>query len=1403
MNQKQPMTDAATAPPLEGKAGLSPAKLALLKQRLKKAAKDQREKPIGRRKSDTPPPLSHTQELLWLVDQLTPNSVNYTVPRAMRLVGDLNREALQQTLNEIVRRHEILRTVIKVVEGKPVQIIRDTNFVPIELHDLTGLTADSWEPAIKDSLLKLARRPFRLSEDLLLRADLLLLGENEHILLLDTHHIASDGWSKGVLFKELSVLYEAFCQGAPSPLPELPIQYADFAVWQRESMDGPVFERQLAYWQKQLAGAPALLEFPNARPRPATQSFRGSGKRFDLPKSLLDGVKALGQREGTSLFITLLAGFNAFLHRYTRQEDIVLGTPIAGRNRPEMETLIGYFTNTLALRTDLSGDPTFRELLRRVKDMALAAYDHQDFPFESLVVELKPERNLSYSPIFQVLFSVGHAATAVPVLGDLKLSPVLIDRGTARFDLIVGMTECPDTLAVGTEFSTDLFDEPTVSQMIRHFGNLLASAVEQPEKPISQLRLLDKDEEQKLLVEWNSATAEDVGACIHHLIEAQVERTPDAVAIISGGESLSYRELNARANQLARHLVKLGVGPDAMVGICVERSLEMGVGLLGVLKAGAACVPLDPSYPAERLQFMLHSAHVPVLLTQERLVAGLPGHQTKILCLDSDWEMIGLESEKDCPSNVTPEHLAYVIFTSGSTGRPKGVLLTHRGLVNHNLAAIQLYNLKAEDRVLQFSSISFDIAIEEVFPTWMAGGTLVLRPAELSLAGKHFSQWVEEQRLTVLDLPTAYWHEWTNDLAASAQRFPSCLRLVIVGGEKASAAAFAKWVELGGDRIRWINTYGPTETSVVATAYEPDPADYATTAGAGASLDELPIGRPLPNVQVYLLDEHGQSVPIGVPGELHIGGAGLARGYLDRPELTSEKFIPNPFVKDPKARLYKTGDLARFRRDGNIEYVGRADHQVKLRGYRIELGEIEAVLEQFPQVREAVVAVREDAPGSKRLVGYVVPREPGSELASGEVRAFLKDKLPEYMVPSAILTLPSLPMTPNGKVDRKALPAPEPVAAEKQSMIPPRDALDVQLKAIWENVLGVKPVSLKDNFFELGGHSMLAVRLFGQIERSFGKDLPLATLFQAPTLEGLADILRQDGWTPPWTSLVPIQAGGSKPPLFFAHGVGGNVLNFHDLARHLGPDQPVYGLQSRGLDGKEPPFTQVEAMAAHYVTEILALQPEGPYYLGGMSFGGMVALEMAQQLKGQGHEVALLAMLDTHAWGYLRSLSKSELMRLRLSFLCRRIIVHSTVLWKLSLSEKLNYFRKKFRTMRRQSRSRKWQREYLEHERLGRPLPQVLQDVKEANYLAAKNYFPKVYPGRVTVFRAKDRLLVSPVDPQVSWRRLAGGGVTVMDVPGDHLSMVEEPNVGVLAERIKQAMEENVEALNEAVVEAV
>ncbi len=1086
---------------------LSPAKRALLELRLSRrrgTAAAEAPPPIAPRREPGPPPLSFAQQRLWFLDQLEPGP-QYNVPCRGWLTGALDVPALRRALDELVRRHESLRTTFPAEDGRPHQAIAPPAPFALQESDLRRLAASEREPEVERLATEEARRPFDLARGPLFRGRLVRVGEQEHALLLTLHHIVGDGWSVGVLFRELGTLYEAFSRGEPSPLPQLAIQYADYAVWQRNWLQGAVLERELAYWRGRFPTIPAPLELPTDRPRPAARTSAGSRVRFSLSPELTEGLTALGLREGATLFMTLLAAFTVLLQRYSGRDDLVVGSPIAGRERPETEGVIGFFTNTLALRTDLSGDPTFLELLGRVREVALGAYAHQALPFERLVEELKPDRDLTRTPVFQVMFALQNLPRSARRLRGLTLRHIELGKGTAKFDLGLSLSDRKDGLSGVFTYSTDLLDAGSVERLARSYQVLLAEILRDPAARISRLPLLSAAERHRLVSEWNPEVPPSPSLRgIHQLVEDQAARTPDAPAVICQDQRLSYAEFNRRANRLAHALLARGVGPDAAVAVFLERSAGLAVAVLGILKAGGAYLGVDPDTPPKRMRTILADAGVRLVLTHRSASGSLPA-------LPEGVALLGLEScegtsgpgpaDHDPVGCRSPEQLAYLIYTSGSTGLPKGVAVPHSAVASFSTTAAQIYGLGPGDRVLLSASLTSDFSVEEMFPAWVSGAAVVVRPPGPHSPGQEFSDLLEHGGVSLALIPTAFWDAWVQELHRSGRSLPRSLRIVSVGGEAARATTLDRWRTLAGSRTRWFNTYGPTEATVEATAYEPAPG--VESLGDGG----VSIGRPLPHARVYLLDRHLDPVPLGVAGEICIGGRALARGYLGRPALTAARFLPDPFAAEPGARLYRTGDLGRLRADGTLEFLGRLDAQVKLRGFRVEPGEIEAALSSHPDVRHAAVLVREEAPGERRLVAYLVP-EPGREHSPAALRSWLRDRLPEPMLPAAFVALEALPLTPNGKVDRTALPAPGPERALGDGGFEaPRTELETAVAAIWAEVLGTDRIGVRDNFFESGGHSLLATQVIARVRAATGIELPLRVLFEAPTVAGLAERL--------------------------------------------------------------------------------------------------------------------------------------------------------------------------------------------------------------------------------------------------------------------------------------------------------
>jgi len=1198
-------------------------------------------------KSRADVPLSFAQERYWFCHQFEPENSASNWSMNLQWKGSLDVSILWRSLNEIVRRHESLRTCYLFKDDRSVQQALPEYSLQRPIVDLRGL-ADAEKEAEATHLMSSEAAPaFGLEKGPLCRAQLLRLADDLHWLQVVVDGSVFDAWSKFVLWRELITVYESFAAGEPSSLPELPLQYADYAVWQRQSLQGEILSRKLTYWKQQLTGIPALLDLPVDHPRPPEQAFHGARQEICLGRDLLEGLERLGQQEHASLFTTVLAAFQVLLSRYGNQEDVVVGAQLPGRVRPELRDLIGNFANPVALRTNLSGSPTFRELLRHVRQVVAMAETHQDVPFTKVIDEMHHERNSSHAPIFQVMFALEEAPPTQDICAGLTVT--LREEGIvpAQFDLKLSLTAQSDGLRGTIDYDRDLFDAATIARLRGHLLVLLEGIVADPEMKIEELPLLTETERRQVLVEWNQTATDSLrDGCVHQLFEAQVERTPDAVAVTHNDRSLTYRQLNRRANQLAHHLQELGVGPEVRVGVCVDRSLEMLVGLLGVLKAGGAYVPLDPAYPRDRVTFMLQDCRASVLLTQQKLADTLPGHAAQVVLLDADWPRIAGLSNENLPCRACPTNLAYVIYTSGSTGLPKGVAIEHHSTVNFIDWAMGVFTAEELSGVLASTSICFDLSVFELFVPLAAGGRVVLVENALGMQSLPPDAGVK----LINTVPSAM-----TELLRLKSVSDSVMTVNLAGEPLATELVNAIYRQTRTTCV--YDLYGPSETTTYSTFTRRSPGVPAT------------IGRPLANTQVYVLDKHRQPVPPGVPGELYIAGDGLAREYLNRPELTDSKFVPNPFGRRAGDRMYRTADLTRWLPNGELEYLGRIDHQVKLRGFRIELGEIETALAQHPQVAQAVALLREDRPGDKRLVAYVVPGDPQSPPGAEGLRGSLGKKLPEYMVPSAFVVLDSLPLTPNGKLDRKALPAPEPSKSSLTAdFVAPRDAIEKALAQTWAELLGVERVGVFDNFFLLGGHSLLAARLIASVHESFKTNLTLKTLIDSPTVAGVASAIKRDFGNVTCAVSEPAEHACGDLPTTAVRGTRGTLVarntrngalslepidcrTYFEVQRSgsggtpvvcIGDRRPVPFMLTRLpktvpvvsllLDGCQktwpPRYFTVEEQIDVYAEALETSLDGRTVFLFGYSYGGLLAARLATLLRERGWTKVGLMMIE-------------------------------------------------------------------------------------------------------------------------------------------------------------------------------
>lgn len=1314
---------------------------------------------IAPREDTGPCALSFAQEQLWFLDQLVPESPAYNIVDVIDIPGLYDAPAMTSALNALVERHEILRTAFGNVERNLVQIVSPTGQVDLSEIDLSALGDAERDREWKRIVREHGRKQFDLARPPLIRAVVVHRSASVHRLLLTCHHIVADEWSMELMHDEVRSFYDAFVQGRQPAVAPLPIQYADFAHWQREMVRGEIVERQLEFWKSELSGAAGVLEFPTDKPRPSVQTFRGATELFHLPKSVLERVHALAREARATPFMVLEAAFAALLKRYTGQDDILVGTPISGRTRAETQGLIGCFLNTIVLRNQFAEDQSFRSLVQQVRTRALSAYAHPDLPFERLVAELAPARDPSRTPLFQAMFIL-HGRDAMSQVFKLASDPEL-GTGTSKFDLTLYCAEAENGLDGLLEYSTDLFELETIRSLCKHFGILLEALVFEPDRSVDTVPLLSETDRRKLLVEWNDTAVEHAGSelCLHELLERQCKKTPDQVAVVFGDRSLTYRELDGRSNELARRLASVGVEPDVLVGVCLERSLEMVVALVGILKAGGAYVPLDPSFPSERLGYMVEDSRMRVLVTHRNLDATLPSRPSSIVRLDGD--EAGMD-ESNAPtssqSRVERRHLAYVLYTSGSTGKPKGVAIEHRALVNFLLSMQREPGLSAGDTMMAVTTLSFDIAALELYLPLITGAKVVIASRDDVIDPGRLMERMRQSGCTVMQATPATWRALVN----AGWNGSKTLR-ALCGGEAMPPDLAQALLPRCGEL--W-NMYGPTETTVWSTVHRITAADA-----------QAPIGKPIDNTQVYVLDAQRNVVPQGVVGELYIGGQGLARGYLNRPELTRERFVSSPLTS--KARLYRTGDLARWRADGILECLGRTDHQVKLRGYRIELGEIEAALVRHPAVRQAVVIAREDTTGDKRLVAYVAAENAPADLADG-LRTLLRGLLPEYMVPAHFVTMGALPLTPNGKVDRKALPAPDygNDSALAGSYVAPRNDLEISLATAWARVLGVPRIGITDNFFEMGGSSLSVLKLIVEMQNATGIEITLGAVFRFPTIAALVESLGSDA-AKNASVVVPLQPRGEGTPIFCLCGI--NI--YKEFATSLGTEQPVLGvyvaeeqaLANQALKGQKLDIS-IGRLAEAYCNAITRVVPDGPYRLAGISFGGILAMEVASMMRRRGAEVEVVILLDT--------ILPRGVRRNWVKWGARQALQILGGNGKETLSQKLTKLQAQVR--------RRFAKDATRAPDLSIDDAFVMR--QRAFYEATGTWQTEdlVSDFDVVLFRASDQRNWGShieLDDDYGWHQLVAGRLSVERVPGSHLGIIQTPYVADLGKTAQRYLQ--------------
>jgi amino acid adenylation domain-containing protein len=1292
-------------------------------------------------------PASLGQQRLWFLDQLDRAAgAAYHLASGWRLQGSLDPLALRAALDAIVARHAALRTSFALLDGQPVQQIApaDVGLHWVE-HDFTGLSAEAQREQIQELSAQEASEPFDLSAGPLIRGRLLRLAAQDHLLLITQHHIIFDGWSEKLLRRELAALYAAFSRGQENPLPALDIQYADYAQWQRQWLQGEKLQQQLQFWKSHLGGAPALLQLPTDRPRPAIQTYAGSMLALTLSPVLTAALRRLSRRHGVTLFMTLLAGWSALLSRLGGQSEVVIGTPVANRPRPEFEPLLGFFANTLALRVRLGEDPSVAELLRQIRTTTLEAYAHQDLPFAQVVEALQPTRSLSHNPIFQAMLAYHSTSREeTPRLPGLTVSEFRPPHRSSIFDLSVWLRDVGERIEGLLEYATDLFEPATVERMVIHLQAVLEAMVEDDQQRISGLNLLSPAQRRQLLVSFNDThTPYASGRCIHELFEAWAARAPDAVAALCEDGQLSYGELNRRANQVAHYLIGIGVRPDDRVAICMHRGLELVVGLLGILKAGGAYVPLDPAYPQQRLAYMLEDSEPVAVLTQPAVRATLPALERPVVSLDlQDTGSIIARAPQHDPAasalGLTSSHLAYVIYTSGSTGLPKGVMIEHRSVVNLLTTMARTPGLHDSDVLLAVTTLSFDIAGLELYLPLISGARLLLASGSAAADAQALSQLIRQHAVTVMQATPATWRLLLeNGWQGSAE-----LR-VLCGGEALPAELAERLA--AHNRELW-NLYGPTETTIWSTMTR-------VTASEGTAIAS--IGRPIANTCIYVLDACGEPVPIGVCGEIHIGGAGVARGYLNRPELTADRFVPDHLSESPGGRLYKTGDLGRWRSDGNLEFLGRNDFQVKVRGFRIEPGEIEARLMQCRGVRQAVVVAREVGHDDQRLVAYL-SAEPAAVLSAAQLRGELSAMLPPYMLPSAFVMLESLPVTPNGKLDRGALPAPDQGLVASAEYEAPQGEMEIALARIWQRLLGLPRIGRHDDFFALGGHSMLVLKVVSAIQSECARSIPMGWMFQAPTLALLAALMQQQQALQGWKHLAVMKPGGTGKPLFCLNGFNGDVDDYLNVARFLDASIPIYGLEARSIGNDQAVHEEHELRFESYQQEIRTLQPQGPYRLCGFSFAGAEAFDLARRLEDAGEEVVLILIDAYRPSKWLRMLSWGP-----------RIV--SMLRARATLA-----------TARRKLRS------FLTYE-LHHWVTGQDKDLRHALFRHARRRTYRPFAGHVVLIkgnRIEEWAYQLQLDGFNGWKKYVTGRFDVIHIDAGHAALMKEPLVKTVAQHL-------------------
>ncbi|MFN1834853.1 non-ribosomal peptide synthetase [Balneola sp. MJW-20] len=1334
-----------------------------------------------------PSPLTFTQESLWFLDRLKiGNNSNY-LSAVYTIRGDLDPKLFQQSLQYVYLRHEVLRTVFMRDNDNLFQVLSDEADVDLSYNDLRDVK-DSYSVFQSTCLSKL-NEYMDLEKGPLFMGIFFSFDENVHRLFIKAHQIIIDEFSFGILMKELLAVYGKLVKEEDPDLPDLKLSYYDYAHSMHSEEYRDLLDEDLEFWKKELIEAPTETEFPTDRSRSAMPEYNGARHEFLLGKQTTKRLKLLAEREEVTLLSVFISLYCTFVYRYSGDEDVVLGVPVSLRKDKELLKLIGMFENMIPVRNKLSGEMSFSDFLNRSNTVLQSSLEHSEVPFNKLVTELAVDRNHSANPVFQHCVDYRPDHVFSDSSGDITIHEEGFYSTTSNFDLSWQFREFDDDIRILVEYRAELFDEETITNMGRNFIRLAEDVTVNPKNSLCELTLVS-DEEINLLDTWNSTEYDyKIDRSFQQWLTDIALNDPDQIALVFEGGAYTFQELHERIDAVAAYLQSEKIGKNDIVGIYTGRNRKMIIGILGIMKAGAAYLPLDPKYPTDRKKFMVRDTGCKLILTEEMYRDDVSNYEVDFLSMDSEWEKIKSIDTGFIMPEVDAEDLAYIIYTSGSTGSPKGVMATYGNLLHYSAMAIDEYGLTAGDTVLQFGTMNFDVFIEEIFPPYLTGACIVLRNESCALGGEAFWSYIEQHKITYLTLPTAFWQTLCSQANEAHVKMSSSVRILIIGGEAMSNTMLERWQYLFGSRIRLVNTYGPSETTVVVTAF--DCEDYDTSQG------QVPIGTPLKNIKCYILDAYLNRCPIGAKGELYIHGPQVSKGYLNRPDLTKNRFIEDPFTDDEQSKLYKTGDIVKHLRDGNIVFIGRNDFQVKLRGLRIELGEIESAMNRQYGIKEAIAIVREDIPGEKRIVAYVVPENLKEPLI--DIRPALRKELAGYMIPSAFVTLEKLPLTSNGKIDRNSLPAPERHDMTHQSeIILPATELEKKILKIWERVLNMSPISMEDNFFDIGGHSLIAVKLFDELRSELGIELPLAALFEAPNIRQLSSYIKEDQdrfMTVSASPLVEINGSGDKSPFFCVHGHFGNVLNFATLSRELGKDQPFYGLQGIGFAGVETPLTRIEEIADRYVKEIKSVQKDGPYSIGGYCFGTLVALEVASRLLETGDEVEKLVMFDPQPNLYPELLNPEVIERFEKFQASQRLANYKKEMVRKSTMELLGYFMARVKSRLVSFLMKRGLKLYDVIFRItGITMPAILRDVEFTNHIAMNRYVVKgPWEGDLDLILSRQVAQEYSKNLESDWSDLAKGSVRIHFVDDNGViaggEMFKKPYVSKTAENLSRVLD--------------